>query len=69
KSMKFKLLLFCFQILLPTSPAHFPVELLRVNSSNTLLVVAGSSGVLVLQLPERCPPHGSFANNKEMIYC
>uniref|UniRef100_A0A1Y1L9A3 Nucleoporin Nup88 n=1 Tax=Photinus pyralis TaxID=7054 RepID=A0A1Y1L9A3_PHOPY len=57
------------QILLPTVSSRFAVELLRANSSNTLLVVAGGSGVLVLELPERCPPHGNFSNNKEIVYC
>ncbi|KAK5638860.1 hypothetical protein RI129_013155 [Pyrocoelia pectoralis] len=57
------------QILLPTSSSRFSVELLRANSTNTLLVVAGGSGVLVLELPERCPPYGNFSNNKEIVYC
>lgn len=57
------------QILLPNSSSHFPVDCLTVNNSNTLLVVSGASGVLVLELPERCPPYGSFANNREIIYC
>lgn len=58
-----------YQTLLPTAPPIFTPEWLIVNESNTLLVVAGLSGVLVFQLPERYPPHGFFANSKEIIYC
>ncbi|KAF5299810.1 hypothetical protein FQR65_LT09331 [Abscondita terminalis] len=58
-----------YQVLLPTSPSRSTVNLLRANSTNTLLVVAGSDGVLVFELPERCPPYGGFANNKEIVYC
>ncbi|KAK4878084.1 hypothetical protein RN001_010590 [Aquatica leii] len=58
-----------YQVLLPTSPSRFSVDLLRVNTTNTLLIVAGSGGVLVFELPERCPPYGGFANNKEIVYC
>nr|CAI5837303.1 unnamed protein product [Callosobruchus analis] len=55
--------------LLPLHPPLFTPEFVIVNEFGTLLVVAGPCGVLVLQLPERCPPYGAFDNNKEVVYC
>nr|CAI5829545.1 unnamed protein product [Callosobruchus analis] len=57
------------QKLLPLHPPLFTPEFVIVNEFGTLLVVAGPCGVLVLQLPERCPPYGAFDNNKEVVYC
>ncbi|XP_045466855.1 nuclear pore complex protein Nup88 [Harmonia axyridis] len=57
------------QKLLPLSPPIFSPEKIIANESGTLLVVAGPNGVLVFQLPSRCPPYGSYNNNKELVYC
>ncbi|XP_050302097.1 nuclear pore complex protein Nup88 [Anthonomus grandis grandis] len=57
------------QKLLPLRPPLFTPEFLVINESGTLLAVAGSNGVLVLQIPPRCPPYGAFDNNKELVYC
>ncbi|CAG9814831.1 unnamed protein product [Phaedon cochleariae] len=55
--------------LLPLHPPLFSPEFLVVNDTGTLLAVAGPCGVLVLQLPSRCPPYGAFEKNKEVVYC
>ncbi|KAG5891442.1 hypothetical protein JTB14_019920 [Gonioctena quinquepunctata] len=55
--------------LLPVHPPLFSPEFLVVNETGTLLAIAGPCGVLVLQLPARCPPFGAFDNNKEVVYC
>ncbi|XP_044260478.1 nuclear pore complex protein Nup88 isoform X2 [Tribolium madens] len=57
------------QNLLPLIPVMFQPELLLVNDTGTLLVVAGPSGVLVMELPTRYPPFGAFENNKDVVYC
>ncbi|GJQ81314.1 putative nuclear pore complex protein [Trypoxylus dichotomus] len=55
--------------LLPQRPPLFTPHSLIVNEANTLVAVVGTRGVLVVQLPPRCPPYGAFQNNKELIYC
>ncbi|XP_074041909.1 nuclear pore complex protein Nup88 [Leptinotarsa decemlineata] len=57
------------QKLLPLHPPLFSPEFLLVNDTGTLLAVVGPCGVLMLQLPTRCPPYGAFDNNKEVVYC
>lgn len=57
------------QKLLPLHPPLFSAEFLIINDTGTLLAVAGLSGILVLELPPRCPPYGAFDNNKEVVYC
>ncbi|XP_044763811.1 nuclear pore complex protein Nup88 isoform X2 [Coccinella septempunctata] len=57
------------QKLLPLSPPIFSPEKIIANENGSLLVVAGPNGVLVFQLPTRCPPYGSYNNNKELVYC
>ncbi|XP_025831243.1 nuclear pore complex protein Nup88 [Agrilus planipennis] len=57
------------QTLLPNYPLLFTPEFLTTNSSNTLLAVAGPAGVLIMEIPARCPPYGAFAGNKEVVYC
>ncbi|XP_056634772.1 nuclear pore complex protein Nup88 [Diorhabda sublineata] len=57
------------QKLLPLHPPLFSAEFLIINDIGTLLAVAGSSGILVLELLPRCPPYGAFDNNKEVVYC
>ncbi|XP_066251754.1 nuclear pore complex protein Nup88 [Euwallacea similis] len=57
------------QRLLPLHPPLFSPEFLVANDSGSLLAVAGSNGVLVLQLPPRCPPYGAFDGNKDLVYC
>lgn len=57
------------QKLLPLNPPLFSPDLICVNEVGTLLLIAGTSGVLVLQLPQRYPPFGAFDNNKELVYC
>lgn len=47
----------------------FTPEFLVCNESCSLLAVYGPNGVLVLELPNRCPPHGAFQSNKEVVYC
>lgn len=58
-----------YQTLLPHSPPYFTPERLLVNETNTILIAAGPNGVLVFEIPERTPPCGNFAKNKEVIYC
>jgi hypothetical protein len=60
---------FFFQNLLPLLPVLFQPEFLVANDSGTLLIVAGSSGILVMELPARYPPYGAFENNKDVVYC
>jgi hypothetical protein len=57
------------QNLLPLLPVLFQPEFLVANDSGTLLIVAGSSGILVMELPARYPPYGAFENNKDVVYC
>lgn len=57
------------QTLLPTTPPLFTPNLLVVNEEGSLLAAAGLDGVLVLELPKKCPPYGAFAGNKEVVYC
>ncbi|XP_072381629.1 nuclear pore complex protein Nup88 [Diabrotica undecimpunctata] len=57
------------QKLLPLHPPLFTPECVTVNQTGSLLAISGSSGILVLELPSRCPPFGSFQNNKEVVYC
>ncbi|XP_019869929.2 nuclear pore complex protein Nup88 [Aethina tumida] len=58
-----------YQKLLPLGPPLFTPEFLVCNESCSLLAVFGPNGVLVLELPNRCPPHGAFQSNKEVVYC
>ncbi|XP_048523110.1 nuclear pore complex protein Nup88, partial [Dendroctonus ponderosae] len=60
---------FNLQKLLTLHPPLFSPDSLTVNESGTLLALAGPNGVLVVQLPPRCPPYGAFESNKELIYC
>ncbi|KAJ3651979.1 hypothetical protein Zmor_017982 [Zophobas morio] len=55
--------------LLPLLPVLFQPEFLVANDTGTLLIVAGSSGILVMELPARYPPYGAFENNKDVVYC
>ncbi|CAH1129598.1 unnamed protein product [Ceutorhynchus assimilis] len=57
------------QKLVPDHQPLFTPELLIVNDSGSFLAVAGPNGVLVIQLPIRCPPYGAFKNNEELVAC
>lgn len=58
-----------FQTLLPTTPPLFTPNRLVVNDEGTYLAAAGPDGILVFELPRKCPPYGAFAGNKEVVYC
>lgn len=61
--------MFLLQTLLPTSQPIFSPEIITANEHCEFLAVAGPLGVLVLELPPRGPPHGTFAGGKEVVYC
>lgn len=58
-----------FQTLLCTDPPRFDVDGIDFNQSKSFLAIWGSSGVMVLEMPQRWGKYSEFEGGKPAVTC
>ncbi|XP_055372095.1 nuclear pore complex protein Nup88 [Condylostylus longicornis] len=57
------------QKLIPSVPQNFEVEKIISSPEGSMICLAGSRGLCVMELPKRWGAYGQFLNGKEIITC
>lgn len=67
--MSIKIVCLEFQTLQPTDTPIFEITSLIINETVTQLVLWGSLGVTVMELPKRWGKDATFHGGKNVIFC
>ncbi|XP_061162673.1 nucleoporin 88-like [Saccostrea echinata] len=58
-----------FQTLLCTDPPRYDIDSIEFNSTKSFLAVWGSSGVMVMEMPQRWGKYSEFEGGKPVVIC